>query len=584
MEKNKELIFSESEYKKLQAERVSTLYEKSHYSILILLVVKIVLLYALKDMFLNNEFYVYLSLLVLTTVFRVINTLLFLKLHKLKRIKKYLKWEKQFALMAHVSALVISSMIYFHYPVDNLERELLLMIIVTGIIAGTSIAYASSFITTIPYILILTIPAEFQLIRGGSTIHIVLSVLLPFFVIHSFLNTAKTSRYIIMGIRFLIEKEYFLSKLQEANSKLEEVNKELEAYDHAVAHDLKNPINSINNYVDILLSNEVEGRSKVDVLKKVRVAGDKAMGIIEGMLDLALHGGKDKQERLNLVDVLKDCQVQLATLIAKKDALINIDLKDKYIFAGKVSITQIITNIISNSIKYADPNRRPNVNVSSEKRGDKVFITIADNGIGMNKDSVKSIFETGKRVHDNSVIEEGHGIGLSTVKRLVENNHGEIQVDSTKGIGTTVTLILSDDIIGKKKNSEGPESLKALPNAKVLFIDDGEDILDIVSLYLKKLETPVDLALTADKAMELIRHNSYDLIYVDMDLGEVSGLDLIKQITDLNILCKTTKIIAFTASTDSELKDNLAKFGVFNYLNKPFNKDDLLSSIINEFH
>jgi len=154
-----------------------------------------------------------------------------------------------------------------------------------------------------------------------------------------------------------------------------------------------------------------------------------------GMLALAKAGHDDSnKELISINDVLERIKLNLHDEISESNAKISFPDKDLTINCNKTKVIQLFQNITSNSIKYRSDQRTPEVRITADKTEDRIFISIADNGIGM--DDVNEIFKPFKRLN-NAENFEGTGIGLSTCKKILDSMNANYSVQSEVGKGTT---------------------------------------------------------------------------------------------------------------------------------------------------
>ena len=167
---------------------------------------------------------------------------------------------------------------------------------------------------------------------------------------------------------------------------------------------------------------------------------------VETILKAALM---DKQEvqlllrpmhaHLVIKDVVENFTLQLEEKNGKAELLLNAE--SDFIDADEVHFSNLINNLIDNAIKYSKDDQPPMIRISTESTPKSIVIVIEDNGIGMNKETAKRVFEKFYRAHTGNIHNvKGFGLGLSYVKTMVEAHGGEIKVDSVLGRGSTFTL------------------------------------------------------------------------------------------------------------------------------------------------
>lgn len=229
-----------------------------------------------------------------------------------------------------------------------------------------------------------------------------------------------------------------LAKLnEEMNSyakQLELSNKDLKTYAHTTSHDLREPLRMVSTYMTIL---EAKLKDKLNEEEKVflrfAVDGSKRMDeMISRILDSAKGNKSVKPIDLNkLVETVKQ---NLTRLINDKKAEVIVQGTLPMVIADDIQMMQVFQNLVTNAIKYNN-SEVPQIIISNEQSADSVILSIADNGVGIPEDKRSSVFEMFTRV-ENASGADGTGIGLSTVKGIVEKMKGRIWIEGNEPQGT----------------------------------------------------------------------------------------------------------------------------------------------------
>ncbi len=151
------------------------------------------------------------------------------------------------------------------------------------------------------------------------------------------------------------------------------------------------------------------------------------------------NGGSDP-EPISLATLAHEVCASLGEQATDAGAVLTVQ-GDAIALGDRALTRQILQNLVSNAIKFTSTERRPEVLISSEVRGDVVAISVSDNGIGMPEEALARIFEMFSRLHRRGEY-EGSGIGLALAKRIVEMKGGRIEVESELGVGTTFCVLL----------------------------------------------------------------------------------------------------------------------------------------------
>lgn len=223
----------------------------------------------------------------------------------------------------------------------------------------------------------------------------------------------------------------------------EKLNRNYEIIIHALYHDLTGPIANIDSLVSILSEPNPDSEETKQVLALINKSVTKLKEIVDDLVDLG--GGelefKKAPERVNFENVIEDTLLSLKNKITETNAKITTEINVSEVSFSRKNVRSIIYNLISNAIKYKAPERKPEIHIKTEKAGNAILLTVEDNGLGIDEDKKASIFDRYSRLRHEV---EGSGIGLFIVKNMVEDMGGEIQVQSTIGIGTTFLVYFQD--------------------------------------------------------------------------------------------------------------------------------------------
>jgi len=247
------------------------------------------------------------------------------------------------------------------------------------------------------------------------------------------------------------ERFHELRRTQEAlaqnNAELQARNEELDAYNQIIAHDLKAPLNAIYGYASLLalFSGEEFGDTGPIYVKQIMDSAQHMNGMIDQLLWLA----KAQQTPMALVDmnaVMIRVSLRLEHLFVARGIRLEVQPDLPPALGYEAWVEEIFANLVNNAIKYMGNNPDPLVRVHGLRDGDMCRYEVEDNGIGIEADNLKNVFQIFVRFNPGTV--EGHGLGLSIVARLVRRLGGEVGVTSTAGVGSTFwfTLPASDEL------------------------------------------------------------------------------------------------------------------------------------------
>lgn len=217
-----------------------------------------------------------------------------------------------------------------------------------------------------------------------------------------------------------------------------------------MTHEFKTPIATISLAVDAMKNEKVlQDREKISYFSTIIKEENQRMN---RQVETILKASQlEKQEvELNLKpvhvhEVIKDVADNFALQLQQKNgrAELLLNAENDFIDADEVHFSNLVNNLIDNAIKYSKDNTPVFVKISTQSNGKNLVMRVEDNGIGMNKETVKRVFERFYRAHTGNIHNvKGFGLGLSYVKTMIEAHHGDIRVESTLGKGSVFTIEL----------------------------------------------------------------------------------------------------------------------------------------------
>jgi len=228
-------------------------------------------------------------------------------------------------------------------------------------------------------------------------------------------------------------------------NELEKLNASHETFIYSVSHDLKAPLANIEGLVIHLLETSSLIQEKDLEQQKIGQLLQKSVhsmrNIINELSDLSMMENPEQAERetFSFENIIDDVKLILNDKIINDQVKIHLNIRQSEIRFSRKNLRSIIFNLLSNAIKYRSPERTPEIHLSSTRVDGHVHISVKDNGLGISKDKVNLLFKPYSRLEKKV---EGTGIGLFLVKKIIENEGGEIMVKSNYGEGTEFVVRL----------------------------------------------------------------------------------------------------------------------------------------------
>ena len=377
-----------------------------------------------------------------------------------------------------------------------------------------------------------------------------------------------------------------------------------------MSHELRTPLNSIILLSKLLTQNLDGTLSEKDVEKSavIHKAGNDLLFLINDILDLSkIESGNMEliYEDVTSREIIEDINGLFGAIANDKELEFIIEDKFNSTFSiDKVKLSQVLKNLLSNAFKFT---KKGSVKVVFEQVDDSLQIVVKDTGIGIPNDKLETIFEAFKQV-DGSISREfgGTGLGLSITKTIVTLMKGSVNVESKEGEGTSfiITLPLVKDsteipmIRTEVKQPEVVENTRndvvnimsendsyeldssELKGKNILIVDDDSRNIFTLTSVLESMEAEVYSAFNGKEALELLTEDDeeIDLILMDIMMPVMDGLKAIEIIKSQEKF-KDIPIIAITAKTMPEDKQQCLEAGANDYLAKPLEHEALISMI-----
>lgn len=246
-------------------------------------------------------------------------------------------------------------------------------------------------------------------------------------------------------------------KVAEENIQLEQKNKELEQFAYIASHDLQEPLRKVSFFIQLLQNNlgKLDKQSEM-YIQKILSSTTRMSDLIKDILDYSrLSVSKQEYSKVNLNRVVKDVVGDFEVSLHLKNAIIDI-AHLPIIQAVPLHMQQLFHNLISNALKFINPDVKPRILIRSERipfkdlNGKRIgllrdtdyyYITVEDNGIGFNEEYAERIFGIFQRLHGKLEF-QGTGIGLALCRKIVENHYGKIWATSQENSGSTFHILL----------------------------------------------------------------------------------------------------------------------------------------------
>ena len=393
-------------------------------------------------------------------------------------------------------------------------------------------------------------------------------------------------------MRDISRSNRYRQQLEVANKRAEDLLVAREKLMLAITHDFKAPLGSIMGYTE-LLSRLTEDERQRFYLDNMKSSSEHLLKLVSDLLDfhrLDLNKAEVNRVTFNPSQLFDEIYVSFEPLTAAKGLALQChvapELNGRYI-SDPLRLRQIVNNLLSNAVKFT---QKGEISLTASYDSSKLTIAIADTGKGMASEDRERIFQEFTRL-SGAQGEEGFGLGLSIVKKLVTLLEGTIDVQSTLGKGSCFTVTMPLYPVGKSiAESESPESenvditeesavIPPMKVIRVLLIDDDKIQLNLTAAMLKQHGIDAVCCEQLEQLIEQLRSSVFDVLLTDIQMPAINGFDLVKLLRASNIpQAKTIPVIAVTARSEMD-KAALHEHGFVGCLHKPFTVKELLMTV-----
>lgn len=399
--------------------------------------------------------------------------------------------------------------------------------------------------------------------------------------------------FLVLIVRDISRSNRYRRQLEEANKRAEDLLVAREKLMLAITHDFKAPLGSIMGYTE-LLSRLTEDERQRFYLDNMKSSSEHLLKLVSDLLDfhrLDLNKAEVNRVTFNPSQLFEEIYVSFEPLTVAKGLALQChvapELNGRYV-SDPLRLRQIVNNLLSNAVKFT---QQGEITLTARYDSSKLTIAIADSGKGMVAEDRERIFQEFTRL-SGAQGEEGFGLGLSIVKKLVVLLEGTIDVQSKLGEGSCFTVVLPLYPVGESipesqsspenETADIDEAATAVPLMKVirvLLIDDDKIQLSLTAAMLKQHGVDAVCCEQLEELIEQLRTSVFDVLLTDIQMPAINGFDLVKLLRASNIpQAKTIPVIAVTARSEMD-KDALCEHGFAGCLHKPFTVKELLMTV-----
>jgi signal transduction histidine kinase/DNA-binding NarL/FixJ family response regulator len=406
------------------------------------------------------------------------------------------------------------------------------------------------------------------------------------------LGTLLVILVLVIVVRFVRKTRDYQVALIRSKEETEKLARTREMFMANMSHEIRTPVNAIYGFTEQLRYHTFDKKSR-KILDIINSSSDHLVKIVNDILDISkLQNSKITLEKTHfqIRVVCEEVQLLFENKSSEKNTRLYYSVSKStpgILLGDSYRLKQILINLVGNAVKFTS-NGEIQFSVDSEFRTDETFdliLMVRDNGIGISEEMQDKVFDDFMQAEaDTSRKYGGTGLGLSIVKKLVELHKGSIKLESRKNKGTTVTCVLPYEAGNEKELSDLSPTIRVperIKNLKILVVDDEEYNRLLFSTIFERWNVHFDEAADGLRAIEMIKTTRYDLVFMDIRMPKLGGLESSAIIRDeMKITRVGLPLIGISASHTPEDIQKYRESGFNAFLPKPFTEKMLLETIL----
>ena len=375
-------------------------------------------------------------------------------------------------------------------------------------------------------------------------------------------------------------------ELEEALGMAESASRAKTTFLNNMSHDIRTPMNAIIGFTGLAASH-IDNKEQVqDYLAKIGQSSNHLLSLINDVLDMSrIESGKMtlSENPENLAEIIHNLRDMIVADINAKELELyvdSLDVNDEHIICDKLRLNQVLLNVVSNAIKYTQTGGTISIRVAEKGVNNlgyaKYEFRVKDNGMGMSKEFLKTIFDPFTRVKSSTVSGiQGTGLGMAITKNIVDMMGGTIDIESEEGKGTEVIVSFEFKLQTEKND---PVAIPEMAGLKGLVVDDDTNACRSISKMLIDVGMRSEWCTSGKEAIIRVEdaaslNDLYRVYIIDWAMPDMNGIETTRRIR--KVIGDDAPIIILTAYDYSDIEEEAKEAGVTSFCSKPLFPSDL---------
>lgn len=380
-------------------------------------------------------------------------------------------------------------------------------------------------------------------------------------------------------------------ELQAARETAERATRSKSEFLAKMSHEIRTPLGAVIGLNNLLDKTALDKKQK-DYVTKIKNSAAYLLQVINDVLDFTkIESGKMELENIefsfeNILEDIGDFS-SIKSMGKKIEIIIDKDPDVPRLLTGDpLRVKQVLLNLMNNAIKFTETGTVV-LKIKSYKACEgkiEMDFSVSDTGIGMTEFQLENLFQAYSQADSTTTRKYGGtGLGLNICYKFIDMMGGRLSVKSEFGRGSTFYFTLPFEVPDRKPDAGAHRIPENIKDMRILVADDSALFRKVVEKYVSRLGLSCHQAESGVKAVEALKEQDFDVLFIDCNLPEMNGFETIKKIQCNPAIAKKPKVVFVTTLSDDTVLNEMESSGIKNVLFKPLNESVIFNTLVNLF-